>query len=104
LFLFKILNGEMVIMINNIGSVNYEKGEILLNTLNIISTAKPNNVIEVEAVPLSNDVVARKELYLQLDIANSNIYMRKDLIASGANVSGTTFESQSSYSNGTIVR
>lgn len=104
LFLFKVVNGEAVVVVNNVGIVNYVKGEILLNTLNILSTAKPNNVIEVEAVPLSNDVVARKELYLQLDVAKSNVVMRKDLIASGANVSGTQFESQSSYSNGTITR
>lgn len=104
LFLFKLQNGNPVIVVSNVGTVNYEDGEILIDTLNIISTNKPNNIIEIEAIPLSNDVVARKELYLQLDISKSKFYMRKDLIASGANVSGTQFESQSSYTNGTITR
>ena len=104
LFLFKIENGNPVVLVSNVGTVNYENGEILIDTLNIISTIRPNNTIEIEAIPLSNDVVARKELYLQLDISKSKFYMRKDLIASGANVSGTQFESQSSYTNGTITR
>ena len=72
--------------------------------MNITSTVQPNNIVEVQAIPLSNDVLARKELYLQFDVTQSNFYMRQDSIASGANTSGTRFDVQSSYSNGSKVR
>ena len=86
------------------GTVDYKKGEILISTINITSTLLPENIIEIQAVPLSNDVLGRKELYLQLSTEKSNFTMRQDLISSGANVSGTRFNVQSSYSNGNKVR
>ena len=60
--------------------------------------------MEIQAIPQSNDVLARKELYLQFDISNSNFYMREDPISSGANTSGTRYNPQSSYTNGAKVR
>ena len=105
LFLFRITDDvEVDIVSSNFGTVNYKKGEILINTVNITSTVQPEGIVEIQAIPLSNDVLGRKELYLQLSVENSNFTMRQDLIASGANVSGTRFDVQSSYSNGSKVR
>ena len=105
LFLFRITDDvEVDIVSSNFGRVNYKKGEILINTVNITSTVQPEGIVEIQAIPLSNDVLGRKELYLQLSVENSNFTMRQDLIASGANVSGTRFDVQSSYSNGSKVR
>jgi hypothetical protein len=103
--LFRITDDvEVDIVSSNFGTVNYKKGEILINTVNITSTVQPEGIVEIQAIPLSNDVLGRKELYLQLSVENSNFTMRQDLIASGANVSGTRFDVQSSYSNGSKVR
>ena len=105
LFLFRITDDvEVDIVSSNFGTVNYKKGEILINTVNITSTVQPEGIVEIQAIPLSNDVLGRKELYLQLSVENSNFTMKQDLIASGANVSGTRFDVQSSYSNGSKVR
>ena len=105
LFLFKLTDAvEVEIVSTNFGTVDYKKGEIIINTVNITSTLLPENIIEIQAVPLSNDVLGRKELYLQLSSDKSNFTMRQDLISSGANVSGTRFDVQSSYSNGNKVR
>ena len=105
IFLFKVTNDtEVEVVIPNFGTVDYEKGEILLNTVNITSTIQPENIIEIQAVPLSNDVLGRKELFLQLATNESNFTMRQDVISSGANVSGTRFTTQSSYINGSKVR
>ena len=60
--------GEPVIINNNAGTVDYEKGEILLNSVNITSTSKPNNVVEIQAIPESNDVIGLKDLYINLDL------------------------------------
>ena len=65
---------------------------------------KSDNIIEVQAIPESNDVLARKELYLLFDVSNSNFYMREDSISSGANTSGTRYNTQSSYQNGKKTR
>tara|TARA_B100000965_G_C19603578_1_gene764761 strand:- start:24946 stop:27054 length:2109 start_codon:yes stop_codon:yes gene_type:complete len=105
LVLFQIVSdADIKILSKSFGTIDYKKGEIIIDTVNITSTVQPNNIVEVQATPESNDVLARKELYLQFDVSMSNFYMRQDSIASGANTSGTRFDVQSSYSNGQKVR
>ena len=105
LFLFRVTSDtEISILSDSFGSVDYKKGEIIIDTTNITSTMESDNIIEVQAVPLSNDVLARKELYLQFDVSKSNFYMREDSISSGANTSGTRYDPQSSYQNGKKTR
>lgn len=104
LFLFQLDGENIKLIANQIGTVNYTSGEILIDTINITSTEKPNNIIEVESIPLSNDVLGRKEVYLQLDIANSNFTMMNDVISSGTNTAGTRFDPKSSYLNGNKTR
>ena len=90
----------------NVGNIDYIKGEILLNPINIISTSinKGIPLIEIEAVPYSNDIIGLQDLYLQLDTSKAIINMWPDEIASGAEISGTTHQVSSSYSNGVFVR
>ena len=98
---------EQVVLIKSAGSVDYMKGEVILNTINILSTQAANNIIEIQAFPESNDVVGLKDLFVSFDISNSSINMRKDVIASGEDVSGVVFTRDyftSSYSNGVLER
>ena len=98
---------QQIVVIKEAGGVDYLKGEILLNTINISSTASENNLIEVQAVPESNDVVGLKDLFVEFDVSNSSINMLKDVIASGEDVSGVVFTRDyftSSYSNGVLER
>ena len=90
----------------NVGTIDYVKGEILLNPINIISTVvnRGTPLIEIEAVPYSNDVIGLHDLYLQLDTNNVVVNMWPDEISSGAQVSGTNHQVSSSYSNGVFVR
>ena len=105
LILFQILTDDSIkVLSNSFGTVDYEKGEIIIDTVNITSTALTNNIIEVEANPDSNDILARNELYLQFEVSKSNFYMRKDSIASGADTSGSRFNPQSSYQIGKRTR
>ena len=65
----------------------------------------PDNIIEIQAFPESNDVVGLKDLYLSFDVSNSRINMIKDVIASGEDISGVSFTRDyytSSYSNGAL--
>ena len=99
--------GQQVIIVKEAGAVDYKKGEVILNTINITSTTSQNNIIEVQAFPESNDVVGLKDLYLDFDVSNTTINMTKDVIASGEDVSGVVFTRDyytSSYSNGDLER
>ena len=86
------------------GTVDYVKGDINLTTVNIISTEKPNNVIEIQAFPESNDVIGLKDIYLDFSISDSTINMVKDTITSGEKISGVGFKVTSSYNNGEKFR
>ena len=99
--------GQTVVVVKEAGGVDYKKGEILLNTINISSTMSENNLIEIQAFPESNDIVGLKDLFVSFDVANSSINMLKDVIASGEDVSGIVFTRDyytSSYSNGVLER
>ena len=99
-------HGINVSIFNDFSEVSI-KGEINLTTVNITSTVKPNNIIEIEAIPESNDIVGLRDLYINFDISKSKINMVKDVISSGEEVSGSTFIRDaytSSYSNGTLIR
>ena len=84
--------------------VDYIKGEINLTTINITSTDLPNNIIEVQAFPESNDIIGLQDLYLKFNIESSIINMVKDTISSGDQISGVGYKVTSSYNNGKLVR
>ena len=106
--LFKIdENGNNTVVVKDAGVIDYVKGEINLYTLNITETTSPNNVVEIQAYPESNDVIGLRDLYVTLDISKSTINMIRDVIASGDEISGTRFVNSfytSSYSNGNFIR
>ena len=92
---------------NNVGTVDYVKGEIIFGPLTITKTEVTGNVIEIQAFPESNDVVGLRDLYISLSVPKSTINMVRDVIASGDEISGTRFVSDfytSSYSNGSLIR
>jgi hypothetical protein len=106
IFLFKN-PGNPNVVLQNIGTIDYVKGEIYLSPISIISTAKTTDgspIIEISAIPKSNDVIGLQDLYLQLNTTNSTLTMISDRISSGADVSGTTYISSSSFVNGDLVR
>tara|TARA_B100000614_G_scaffold192380_1_gene173497 strand:+ start:1160 stop:3094 length:1935 start_codon:yes stop_codon:yes gene_type:complete len=92
------------LVVASAGIVDYVHGEIILSTINITSTVKTNNIIEIQAFPESNDVVGLKDLYLSLSVDNTTINMVKDTITSGEQISGVGYKVTSSYSNGDLIR
>jgi len=100
-------DGEIRVVSKSAGVVDYIHGEVKLTTINIISTVKENDVVEIQAFPESNDVVGLRDLYLELSVSKSTINMIRDVIASGDEISGTQFVRDyytSSYSNGKLIR
>jgi hypothetical protein len=95
---------EPRIIVKNAGTVKYDLGEILIDTVRIVSTEKPGHIVEIEAVPESNDILGLKDLYVQLSLDKSTISPLVDVIASGSDTSGTKFITTSSFSNGNYYR
>ena len=108
LFFFRLQAANSPIVVsNNVGTIDYERAEILLKPINITGTAKKVldvPIIEVSACPNSNDVIGLQDLYLQLDVKNSTIDMISDSITSGENSAGNMYTATSSYTNGNITR
>ena len=90
----------------NVGNIDYKRGIITLNPISIIGgkVKDGQTIIEISAVPRSNDVVGLQDLYSQLDINNSTFDMVVDNIASGLDPSASNYISSSSYANGALVR
>ena len=100
-------DGSFGVVAKSAGTVDYIKGEILLGTINITSTVDGTGVVEIQAIPESNDVVGLRELYLDFSVSKSKINMVRDVISSGDEISGTTFIKDfytSSYLNGQLIR
>ena len=108
LFFFRLQAANSpVIISNNVGTIDYERAEILLKPINITGTAKKVldvPIIEVSACPNSNDVIGLQDLYLQLDVKNSTVDMISDSITSGENSAGNMYTATSSYTKGNITR
>lgn len=107
IFLFKLDSPtEPVVLRQSIGTIDYVKGEIKLNPINIISTSINRSVplVEISVSPYSNDVIGYQDLYLQLDSSSSTVSTIADNISSGNDVSGTNYLVSSSYTNGSLIR
>ncbi len=107
IFLFKLHSPtEPVLVKGSVGTIDYIKGEIKLNPMNVIDTEIDRGVplIEISVTPYSNDVIGLQDLYLQLDASNCTVTMLPDEIASGDNLSGTSFAVTSSYQQESLIR
>jgi len=105
IFFFTYTEGSTPnIVKKNAGTVDYMTGEVLIDTVNILSTVIANNVVEIQAIPHSNDIVGLRDLYVKFDMTNTTINMIPDLIASGENTSGSRFVHTHSYYMPTYTR
>lgn len=103
IFFFKLVNGIPVVVANETGTVDYMKGEIRLNPVSITSSINSDG-IQIQAIPESNDVIALKDIYLELDTTTLKVNMLEDVITSGENTSATEYPVTSSYNNGNYIR
>jgi hypothetical protein len=109
IFLFKVDETTQAgTVLKSVGTIDYVKGEILIDPIRITGTSKTNSqgpIIEFAIKPYSNDVIGKQELYLQLDINNSTINMLKDDISSGADISGSRYVAANSCADtGSLIR
>ena len=108
LFLFKLNAAKSAeIVRDSVGQIDYEKGEIRLNPINITRTEMDDGgvaIVQVAVTPHSNDVIGLQDLYLQIDINNSAVNALPDVISSGSDISGSNYIVTSSYVDNSLVR
>ena len=78
LYRLDAITGEKVVLDKEVGTIDYEKGELKMYDLTIIKGSYFDNRISVRVKPLSNDVQAFREVYLDVDIANSSFNAYKE--------------------------
>ena len=71
-------SGEKVVLDSDIGDIDYVKGELKMYALTIIRGSFFDNRISVRVKPLSNDIKAVREVYLDVDVANSSFTAYKE--------------------------
>ena len=108
LFLFSLESrNNPTIVSDNIGTIDYQRAEILIKPINITGTSKKVqniSIIEISACPKSNDIIGLQDLYLQLDVSNTTVDMIPDNVSSGDNTSGNLYTATSSYISGDVAR
>ena len=72
------VTGEKVVLDSEVGDIDYSKGELRIYNLTIIKGSFFDNRISVRVKPLSNDIKALREVYLDVDVANSSFTAYKE--------------------------
>jgi hypothetical protein len=78
LYRLDAITGEKVVLDKEVGTIDYENGELKMYNLTIIKGSYFDNRISVRVKPLYNDVQAFREVYLDVDIANSSFSAYKE--------------------------
>lgn len=78
LYRLDTVTGEKVVLDSNVGDIDYVNGELKMYALTIIKGTYFDNRISVRVKPLSNDIKALREVYLDVDVANSSFTAYKE--------------------------
>jgi len=78
LYRLDAITGEKIVLDREVGDIDYVKGELKMYDLTIIKGSFFDNRISVRVKPLSNDIKAVREVYLDVDIANSTFVAYKE--------------------------
>jgi hypothetical protein len=78
LYTLDSVTGEKVVLDKEVGDIDYVSGELKMYNLTIIKGSFFDNRISVRVKPLSNDIKALREVYLDVDVANSSFTAYKE--------------------------
>ena len=97
---------EAKVVKGNVGTIDYIKGEVKLAPINITGTTINEDfpLIQISALPYSNDVIGLQDLYLQVDMKYASVTSKPDNISSGNDISGSNYIVTSSFANGALAR
>jgi hypothetical protein len=64
--------GDKIVLNSEQGEIDYAKGDVRLYNLNIIKGSFSDNKIEIRLKPQYNDIIAKRQIYLDVDIEKSS--------------------------------
>ena len=96
LWIFR-MNGDTPEFLQNVGTVDYQSGELFIDSLNITSSVLSSGIIEVECLPASFDILGKRNLFLDIAVESSTINMIRDDVSSGSDTSGVNFSVTPQY-------
>jgi hypothetical protein len=88
LAIFRITGGDKIYWSKNAGTIDYEKGEININAININSVVGNLETISFSVVPKSNDIIALRDLYISIKPEDIRVTSILDTISSANRTSG----------------
>jgi len=96
-----LVSGVKTYANNTQGTINYETGQVTLNSLNVASISNirnaVSNVIEITVKPNSNDIVPVRNQVVEIDVTNSNITVEEDTFVGGSSEAGVGYNTTTSY-------
>jgi hypothetical protein len=98
---YYLVSGVKTYANNTQGTINYETGQVTLNSLNVASISNirnaVSNVIEITVKPNSNDIVPVRNQVVEIDVTNSNITVEEDTFVGGSSEAGVGYNTTTSY-------
>ena len=73
------ITANKLVLIDDVGNVNYDEGKVIINQLQIISGSDADNNIFITAVPRNDDITAVREVYLNLRLQDSTFSIFKEV-------------------------
>ena len=86
LFYFDIDNNKIIVN-KEWGTVDIIKGEVLIGyqkPVTFVDTIEKSSVVQIRGIPKEQDVLAKRSVYLQMDISQSNVDATVDTKISGS--------------------
>jgi hypothetical protein len=97
---YRLLGSQRIYVNNAQGEINYELGQVTLNSLQISTIenirGNPSSVIELTVKPKSNDIVPVRNQIIEIDLENSIINVEADTFIGGASDAGVGYTTTSS--------
>jgi len=97
---YRLLGSQRIYVNNSQGVINYELGQITLNSLQISTVenirGNTSSVIELIVKPKSNDIVPVRNQIIEIDLENSIINVEADTFIGGSSDAGVGYTTTSS--------
>ena len=98
---FYISSSNKVYKSDTVGTVDYNKGEVILTSISISGIESYDGLtqtqLRITARPKSNDIVPVRNQILEIDLINMTVAGESDVVASGSSDGGTSYATSSSY-------
>ena len=102
---YRLEGTSRVVKNSTAGTINYNTGELKINSINITSIEKvdgdDSTIIRISAIPDSRDIIPVRNQILEIDFVNSTIVGEIDTIATGDTGGSGSYVTNSGYSKNT---